>query len=148
MRVPMQALHDGSRVMLRLDDGQDVFAALSQVARNRGIRAAAVVSGIGMVKSAAVGFWTGREYDVQNLDRPHELIGLQGSIATLDEGPSIHLHAQLANERHQVVGGHLLRATVGVVGEILLETFPGKTFGRPLNESLGLRTLDLEPGPV
>ncbi|MCI4330582.1 MAG: DNA-binding protein [Thermoplasmata archaeon] len=144
----MQTVQEGSHVMLRLDDGQDLFAAIGQAARERGIRAAAVVSGIGMIKAADLGYWTGREYEVEHIDTPHELVGLQGSIASLDEGPSIHLHAQLANPHHQVIGGHLLRATVAVVGEVCLETFPGRTFGRPMNESLGLRTLDLDPGPI
>ena len=134
--------------MLRLDDGQDLLGTLADVARQRGIRAAAVVSGIVILKSASIGYCNGKEYALTQLDRPHELVGMQGSIATLPEGPSVHLHVQLANERHEVVGGHLMRGTIGVVGEVCLESFPGRTFGRPMNESLGLRTLDLEPGPV
>lgn len=143
----MQVVLDGPRCMLRLEDGTDLFPQLEAFARERSIRAAAVVSGIGMLRRASIGYWNGKEYAPRVLETPHELVGLHGTIAVVDGKPSIHLHAALADDRHQLVGGHLLQAMVGVVGELYLETFPGRTFGRPLNESLGLRTLDLEPPP-
>jgi predicted DNA-binding protein with PD1-like motif len=118
-----------------------------RVIYNDAVRAAVVVSGIGMVKQGALGYWNGKEYAPKEVTSPHELVGLHGSIAVADGLPSIHLHAALTDAHHSLVGGHLLRATIGVVGEVYLETFPGRTFARPLNESLGLRTLDLEPGP-
>jgi uncharacterized protein len=144
----MQAVAEGTRWMLRLDQGQDLFAALSDFARQHEIRAAAVVSGIGMLRDAAVGYWNGSEYARMDLPEPHELVGLHGSIADAD-GPSIHLHAALAAPSHQLVGGHLMRGTVWVLNEVLIETFPGRAFGRPMDEALGLRKLDLLPmGPA
>jgi uncharacterized protein len=141
----MQAVTEGTRWMLRLDQGQDLFATLSDFARQHEIRAAAIISGIGMLRDAAVGYWNGSEYARKDLTEPHELVGLHGSIAEAD-GPSIHLHAALANPSHQLVGGHLIRGTVWVLNEIVIETFPGRIFGRPIDETLGLRKLDLEPG--
>jgi len=140
----MQAIDAGTRWMLRLDQGQDLFATLGDFAREHGIRAAAVVSGIGMVRNVTVGYWNGSEYVRQELPDPHELVGLHGSIAEAD-GPSIHLHAALAGPNHKLVGGHLIRATVWVLNEVFLDTFPGRTFARPIDETLGLRKLDLEP---
>ncbi len=133
--------------MLRLGDGDDLFASLSELARSEGIRAAAVLSGIGMLHHAEVGYWNGREYEWASLDEPHELVAMHGSIAVVEGSPSIHLHVGLADRQHRLRGGHLRKATVGVVGEVSLETFAGRTFGRPMNETLGLRTLDLEPAP-
>ncbi|MFZ0831214.1 MAG: PPC domain-containing DNA-binding protein [Thermoplasmata archaeon] len=140
----MQAVSEGNRWMLRLEQGQDLFATLSDIAREHNIRAAAVVSGIGMLKDVGIGYWNGSEYVRKDLAEPHELVGLHGSIAEAD-GPSIHLHAALAAPGHELVGGHLMRGTVWVLNEILLETFPGRVFGRPIDETLGLRKLDLEP---
>jgi uncharacterized protein len=140
----MQAVAEGTRWMLRLDQGQDLFVTLSDFARQHEIRAAAVVSGIGMLRDAAVGYWNGSEYARKDLPEPHELVGLHGSIAEAD-GPSLHLHAALAAPSHQLVGGHLIRGTVWVLNEIVIETFPGREFGRPIDETLGLRKLDLEP---
>jgi uncharacterized protein len=131
--------------MIRLDDGQDLFDALAEFARGEAIRAAAVVSGIGMFRRATIGYWDGSEYRPFDLTVPHEVVGLHGSIAQADGAPSIHLHVAAAGPEYRVVGGHLIRATVGVLQEIVIEVFPGKTFGRPMSESFGLRMLDLEP---
>lgn len=133
--------------MIRLDEGQDLFEALSGFARREDIRAAAVVSGVGMFRRATVGYWDGTQYRPHELTVPHEVVGLHGSIARADSAPSIHLHVAAAGPDFRLVGGHVLQATVGVLQEIVLETFPGRTFGRPMNESVGLRMLDLEPGP-
>jgi len=141
----VQEFSDGSRWVLRLDDGEDVFGQLTEFARRHTVRAAAVVSGIGMFKAATFGYWDGKEYKPHSLEVAHELIGLHGSLAQVDGAPSIHLHVALAGPDHRIVGGHLLRATVGIVNEILIETFPGHSFGRPLDESFGLRRLDLFP---
>lgn len=142
----MQAVSEGTRWMLRLDQGQDLFATLGDFARQHRIQAAVVVSGIGMLRNATVGYWNGSEYVRHELPEPHELVGLHGSIAEAD-GPSVHLHAALAAPDHQIVGGHLMRGTVWVLNELFLETFPGRVWGRPMDETLGLRKLDLEPGP-
>lgn len=141
----MQAVRNADRWMLRLDDGQDLFDTLSEFARREDLRAAAIVSGVGMVRRATVGYWDGAQYRAREVTVPHEVVGLHGSIAWADGSPSIHLHIALAGPDHQIVGGHLMRATVGVLQEILVETFPNRSFGRPMSESHGLRMLDLDP---
>ena len=142
----MQAVREGSRWMLRLDDGDDLFGVLGRFADREQVRAGVVVSGIGMFRRARIGYWDGSEYVPQDLTAPHEVVALHGSLARADGAPSLHLHTALAGADHRLVGGHLLSATVGVLQEILLETFPGRSFGRPMVESFGLRMLDLEPG--
>jgi uncharacterized protein len=141
----MQAIRDGTRWMVRLDDGQDLFEALNGFAVRESLRAAALVSGIGMFKQATIGYWDGTRYQPHEIAAPHEVVALHGTIARADGAPSVHLHAGLAGPDHRLVGGHLMKATVGVLQEIVIETFPGRTFGRPLVESFGLRMLDLEP---
>lgn len=142
----MQATHDGTRWMLRLDDGQNLFAALTEFAEREKVNAGTILFGIGMFRNAAIGYWDGSQYRPHELTVPHEVVGLHGTIARADGAPSLHLHAALAGPDHHLLGGHLLRATVGVLQEVAVETFPGRTFGRPLVESWGLRMLDLEPG--
>ncbi len=144
----MQAVSNGASWMVRIDDGADLFAELVAFARTHGIRAAAIDEGIGMFRSAEVGYWNGREYEPHRLEVPHELVGLHGSLAEVDGAPSVHLHAALGGPDHRLVGGHLLRAKVGVLVEAHLTAFPGRVFGRPLDEAFGLRRLDLEPGPT
>jgi len=141
----MQAVRDGSRWMLRLEDGEDLFEAISGFAQRENVRAGTVVFGIGMFRRATFGYWDGSQYQTQELTVPHEVVSLHGTLARGGGGPSLHLHVAVAGSDHRVVGGHLLRATVGTIQEVLIETFPGRTFGRPLVESYGLKMLDLEP---
>lgn len=141
----MQKVRDGDRWMLRLDDGQDLFATLAAFAETEGVRAAAVVSGIGMFREATFGYWNGSKYEPHAITVPHEVVALHGTIARADSAPSVHLHSAVAGPDHRLVGGHLMKATVGVLQEVVVETFSGRTFGRPMNESWGLRMLDLEP---
>jgi predicted DNA-binding protein with PD1-like motif len=142
----MQEVQEGAGWALRLADGDDLHEALAAFAQRHGIRAAMVVSGIGMVATATLGYWDGAEYRPQQLTVPHELIALHGSIAEADGRPSVHLHAGLAGPDHRLVGGHVIRARVGVLGELYVATFPGRTFDRPIDERFGLRRLDLCPG--
>ncbi len=142
----MQAVREANSWMLRLDDGDDLFATLSGFAEREKVPAAAIAFGIGMFRKATVGYWDGRQYRPHELTAPHEVVGLHGSIARADGQPSVHLHAALAGPDHAVVGGHLIRATVGILQEVLVVQFPGRSFGRPMAESFGLRMLDLEPG--
>ena len=142
----MQAVRDGTTWVLRLDEGQDLFEALSGFAGREEVRAGAIAFGIGMFRRSTIGYWDGEQYRPLELAQPHEVVGLHGTIARAEGRPSIHLHAALAGPDHRLVGGHLIQATVGILQELLVETFPGRTFGRPMVESFGLRMLDLEPG--
>lgn len=142
----MQAIHDGPQWMLRLDDGQDLFETLAGFAEREKVTAAAVLFGIGMFQKATFGYWNGQQYQPLELVVPHEVVALHGTIARSDGVPSVHLHGAVAGPDHRLVGGHLMRATVGVLHEIALTTFPGRTFARPFVESWGLRMLDLAPG--
>lgn len=144
----MQEFVDGSRWMVRLDAGEELFDSLGSFARARNVRAGAILEGIGFLSHASVAYWNGREYDATAVDVGHELVGLHGSIAEVDGAPSLHLHGTLAGPDHRVIGGHFLRGTVGILVELYGESFPGQVFGRPLEETLGLRRLDLCPGPA
>jgi len=144
----VQAVSDGPGWMLRIDEGADLFEALRTFATTHQVRAASIVEGIGMLQTAELGYWNGREYDPHAISVPHELVAMHGSIAEADGAPSLHLHVALGGPDHRIVGGHLLRARVGVLVEAYVRTFPGRVFGRPMDESIGLRKLDLEPGPT
>jgi uncharacterized protein len=143
----MQAVREGTRWVLRLDEGQDLFDALGQFAEREQIRAAAILFGIGMFRRATFGYWDGKQYQPHEIAIPHEVVALHGTIARADGQPSVHLHGAVAGPDHRLVGGHLIRATVGFLQELVVETFPSHSFGRPLDEAVGLRKLDLEPGP-
>ncbi|MCI4364019.1 MAG: DNA-binding protein [Thermoplasmata archaeon] len=140
----MQVHSDGSRWVVRLEEGHELLTTLAEFAQTHGMKAAIVVSGIGMLRSCRVGFWNGTEYEPRELNTPHELVGLHGSIAEFEAAPSVHVHVALAGRDHALVGGHLLEGTVGAVAEVYLEQFEGARFGRRYDPKQNLRLLDLE----
>ncbi|MCI4348704.1 MAG: DUF296 domain-containing protein [Thermoplasmata archaeon] len=139
----MQVTSDGTRWMLRLVPGEELPDALVRFAGENKIRAGAVLVGIGQLRTSKLGYWNGSEYAPLALDEPAELVSLQGSIAEADGRPSVHLHAALGTREHRTVSGHLLSGTVGSLLELLVTVFPGQVWSRPIDESTGLRTLDL-----
>jgi uncharacterized protein len=141
----MQVVGEGPRWMLRLETGEEVLGALGRWAGEAGVRAAAVPMGIGQLTQATLGFWNGQEYQKREITTPVELIALQGSIAEADGEPSVHLHAAVGDHEHATISGHVLRATIGLLGELFVVSFPEHRFDRPLDESVGLRRLRLDP---
>ena len=139
----MQEVEDAGRWMLRFSEGETLPESLAEFASRRKVRSAAVPMGIGQFTKVRVGFWDGEKYRPKELTRPVEVVSLAGSIAEADGAPSIHLHATLGTEDHSTVSGHLLDATVGLLLESLVVPFPNARFVRPMDESVGLRRLDL-----
>ncbi len=121
----------------RLQDGED----LVDVLRKLGKDSALILTGIGMVREAELGYWNGTEYEVHAYSAPAELISLQGNLAVNDEDERIvHAHLLLSGQDGSVRGGHLVRATVHNTIEIGLLPLEGITLERRL-ESNGLAGL-------
>jgi hypothetical protein len=139
-----QKLRDGDKLAIRIDHDEDLFGTLSLVSVEESVHAGFVVSGIGMLRGARVGYFHGDRYEQKTYEEPHELVSLGGSIATVDGKPHFHVHAALAGRDHNVVGGHLFHATVHVAAEVMIDVFPGRVFTRPQKGPI-LRELDLCP---
>ncbi|MFO7618070.1 MAG: DNA-binding protein [Thermoplasmata archaeon] len=131
-------------MVLKLDDGEDVMECLHKAIKDFHISSAFVTAGVGMLRDAEIGYFTGKGYEKKHLDKPHEMISLQGSISTMGE-TIIHLHCGLANENHQIVGGHLFSAKACVLNEILIKKVDVK-LGRKLNPETGLKELYIAEG--
>jgi predicted DNA-binding protein with PD1-like motif len=127
-------------IVLKLDDGDDLSENLRIAIKHYHITSGFIVMGIGMLKNIEIGYFTGSGYKQKRLEKPHELISLQGSISTKGE-VIIHLHCSLANDKHEVVGGHLTGATVCVLNEILIKKTENIVLKRNLNPFTGLREL-------
>ena len=127
-------------IALKLDDGEDMMESLRNAIKQFHITSGFVTMGIGMLKNVEIGYFNGMSYNQKRLKKPHELISLQGSISTMGE-VVIHLHCSLANDNHEIVGGHLTGATVCVLNEILIKKTNDIVLGRNLNPATGLKEL-------
>lgn len=139
----MQSAVEGNLVMVKLSDGEEVFASLDEVCRARGIESGAIHWGIGMLQDFEIGFFAPSGYERKPFRERHELIAFHGSIAMRSD-PKFHIHVAVAGEDHAVVGGHLFRAKACVVNEICLEKFGTIRLSRRLNPKTTLNELYIE----
>lgn len=140
----MESSQDGTFVMVKLADGEDLFPSLEAAARRHGIENGAILWGIGMIQDFELGFFRGPQYERRTFQDRHELLALHGSIS-LQADPKLHLHVAAGGPDYSVVGGHLFRAKACVVNELCLAKFESMQLTRVLNPTTGLRELVLSP---
>ncbi len=136
----MHGKEENGFVVLKLNDGEDLFGCLKRAIGEFGIKSGIIVSGIGMLRDIEIGYFQDGAYEWKTYEKPHELIAFHGSISTAGE-EVIHIHCGLAGPEHQLIGGHLNSAKVCVLNEILIRKFETITFERVLSESSGLKEL-------
>lgn len=141
----MQSAIEKNHVIIKLDDGEDLFKTLAEVIDKHEIDTGLVLSGIGMLRDFEIGFYNGTEYLKERFADPMELLSMHGSIASSVES-RIHIHVGLANNEHKVFGGHLFSAKVCMLNEILLLKLDEITQKRELNEKSGLLELKVLGG--
>jgi len=137
----MQSAIENNVIVVRADDGEDLFAAISSALDAHGAKSAIVLSGIGMLDDFELGYFNGKDYMNEFFPKPRELVGLHGSVTTDEDRKVIHLHAALAGEDHKVVGGHLQRALVCVVCEITMLKIEKIDMSREMDSRSGLKLL-------
>ncbi len=136
----MQSKLDKDHILVKLEDGEDLFDCLKKVLDVHNTKSFAVEFGIGMLRDFTIGYFNGNEYENREIHDPMELVALHGLVAE----DSIHLHCAVADNQNNIVGGHLFSATVNVVNEILLLKFSKIQIRRELNESTGLMEFRLD----
>ena len=134
---------EGNHIVLKLDDGEELFESLEKAIAEFDIRSGMIVSGIGMLADFEIGFFKDGEYDWAVHEQPHELVAMHGSISTIGE-TMMHIHVGLAGPDHKLLGGHLKRAKVCVLNEILILKLDEMEFSRVLNPKSGLKELQID----
>jgi len=118
----MKSSSKGNLIGLRLEGGEDLQEKLKEVARLNNLKAAIVLSGIGMLKDAELGYFRGPEegYAKHYYPDPCELASLSGNISLQEDDYNLHLHAVLITPQGGAVGGHLFKGKVNITNEIFL----------------------------
>lgn len=141
----MQSDEEKDHIIVKLDDGEDVFEAFGAVMEKHDIDSALILSGIGMLREFEIGYYNGKNYIIERFVDPMELLSMHGSIAKGKQN-RIHIHVSLANNEHKVFGGHLMRAKVCMLNEILLLRMNKVVLSRKLNPKSGLMELEISGG--
>lgn len=131
----------GSKLLIRLDPGEEVIASVGEVCKKEAVRLG-VVSGIGAVGKATVGLFKpdSKEYFSTTMEKPFEITNLAGNVSEMNGELYLHLHITLADSEHNAFGGHLNEAVVSATAEIWIDIVEGEV-DREFSDTVGLNLL-------
>ncbi len=119
----MKAIELANGWLLRLDSGDEFIGGLKEFAKGNDIKFAAVMSGVGMIERAQMGFFCipQNDYDVFNLDNgPYDLSNISGNLSQLENQIYPHIHIVTNKMGGETFSGHLLSAVCHVTAEIFI----------------------------
>ncbi len=137
----MIAKKEGSTVLIKLDDGEDLIERLTEALYLLKVKHGVILTGIGMLKDFEIGYYNGTEYEKEFHEEPHELVAMHGSIAWVDGRHDLHIHVGLAGKDRHLIGGHLLKAKACVLNEISILATRSIEITRKHDEASGLRQM-------
>ena len=124
--------------MARIDRGEEILAAVREIAGTEHIQLASV-SALGATNDFTVGVYNvdEKQYHANDFKGNFEIVSLTGTINTMDGEFYTHLHMSAGDEKGQVFGGHLNRAVVSAVCEMVITVIDG-VVDRRFSEEIGL----------
>ena len=128
----------GSTIVARIDRGEEILTAIWQIAEAENIRLASI-SALGATNDFTVGVYNvdEKQYHANEFRGNFEIVSLTGTINTMDGAFYAHLHMSAGDEKGQVFGGHLNRAVVSAVCEMVITVIDG-VVDRRFDEGIGL----------
>lgn len=129
--------------VVRLDPGEEILAALSDLCRREQIGLASV-TGLGAVSEAVLGVFDteAKQYYSREYQGLYEIASLTGTVTQKDGNPYLHLHAVIGNPvSGECHGGHLNRGLISATGELMVTAVNGQV-GRRMDEAVGLNLME------
>ena len=128
----------GHTIVARIDRGEEILAAVREIAGAEHIQLASV-SALGATNDFTVGVYNvdEKQYHANDFKGNFEIVSLIGTINTMDGEFYTHLHMSAGDEKGQVFGGHLNRAVVSAVCEMVITVIDG-VVDRRFSEEIGL----------
>lgn len=128
----------GHTIVARIDRGEEILAAVREIAGAEHIQLASV-SALGATNDFTVGVYSvdEKQYRANDFKGNFEIVSLTGTINTMDGEFYTHLHMSAGDEKGQVFGGHLNRAVVSAVCEMVITVLDG-VVDRRFSEEIGL----------
>ena len=111
-------------IFLRVDKDEEIISKIKEISQKYRVNSGRV-TGIGALKRAILGYYTGEKYAKTEVNENMELISCLGDISS-EEGYTIHLHSVLGNRYGDTKAGHLFEGVISCTGEFFIEIFPEK----------------------
>ena len=128
----------GNTIVARIDRGEEILAAVREIAGAEHIQLASV-SALGATNDFTVGVYNvdEKQYHANDFKGNFEIVSLTGTINTMDGEFYTHLHMSAGDDKGEVFGGHLNRAVVSAVCEMVITVIDG-VVDRRFSEEIGL----------
>ena len=140
----MKSKEKNNIIFIRLFPEEDVNDQLKKACENHNVKTAIVISGIGQLESAQLGYFIEKgNYTPQKFTNKLELLSLTGNICKHGSDYALHLHAILGDEEKNTFGGHFICGTISITGEIILLK-SDINIHRKIDDNTGLITLILD----
>jgi predicted DNA-binding protein with PD1-like motif len=133
----------GSKLVIRIDKGEEIIDTLLKVCGTCGINLGSV-SGIGSAGRATIGLFdtAAKNYHSKELVGEYEITSLSGTVTTMEGKPYLHVHATLSDASYAAFGGHLNAALVSGTCEVIIDIMDGGV-DRVFSEEVGLNLFNL-----
>lgn len=131
---------EARKIMGRLKKGDDLLQALTKICQELGITLGEVKV-IGAVSQVRIGYYhqNSRNYEWLDLDRPMEILALEGNISLKDGKPFVHAHVTLADGEGRAYGGHVAEGTMVFAAEFVIQELKSdSSLERHMDEETGL----------
>lgn len=135
----MEVARTEDHILLRLSHGEKVIESIEKTLADEQ-STFLVVTGIGMLTDFELGYFDKGQYVKRTFHEPHELVALQGSVASEGE-PRMHIHAVVADRQQHAFGGHLFRGRVWMSNEIGFLRLHGVESKRRIDKEKGVAVL-------
>lgn len=134
----------GRICFFRIFEDEDLIEAVKRRAEESGIKAG-ILTLIGTLKNATLGYYKERKYDYIRLNGPLEIASCMGNVAVDEKGETmIHAHIVVSDERGEAFGGHLMKdSRVGATAELMLIEASGVVLQKVFDEKTNLKLLNL-----
>ncbi len=124
--------------VVRIDKGEEILEEIKELTEKENIKLAKVEA-LGAVNNFTVGVYKVEEkkYYANSFIGNFEIVSLLGTISTMNNNFYAHIHMSAGNDKGEVFGGHLNKATVSATCEMVITIING-TVDREFNSEIGL----------
>ncbi len=132
----------GNDIVVRIDKGEEIIKEMLDVCKKENVQLANV-NALGATGEFEIGlFHTDiKKYESKKYKGDFEIVSFTGSITTKEGSLYNHIHMSAANEKNEVIGGHLNYAIVSATCEMFIHVIEGK-IERKIDENIGLNLFE------
>ena len=123
----MQVKQYGDQLAVRLDQGEELVAALTEICTAEKI-IAGTLSGIGAANHLVLRMYDGDcgKFVFKTLDEPLEISSITGNISLMDGKVFPPVHVAAADRELRLHGGHAVECRVDPTAELFIQVIDGK----------------------